>query len=246
MVLGKGSAGKITERAVPLICQGINRKIGGEFGVGGLFDSASDELRVAIYKKWNRIVLPALVRVVEKFGTGRLPNLDNSCGLPILHSFLMNKAPRYIVQDIIEYLGSTFSRDSTGRQSIDVAIECGYNWGNGAKEIVDAFVLVQRRSVVHICAEHGLKWESGMRNVLEDDIKKVEEQDKSSGLHSFMLAAMGSTHDVGSIFQLIKTRPDLVRKCGSSNNDINETAKKSVNKRKRIADSEELPLKRQK
>ena len=63
---------------------------------------------------------------------------------------------------------------------------------------------------LHTAAEKGLKWEEGMRLVLEANRNAVNRKEqKISGLYPFMLAAAGETSDLTSIFHLILENPLL-------------------------------------
>ncbi len=191
---------EIIKVVAKLISWGLQYQVGGEFGIGGLFNSSSNEVQDVIYDKWEDLVLPAMELVKEDVG------VDD---YPILQAAIINKAPPSIIKGIVEQLGCVATKDTLGRFPIDVAVEFGREWSSGTKEIAEAFALAQRCTLLHTCAKHGLQWDDGLRCAVDEGgMKDVEERDLETGMFPFMLAALAGT--TGSTFQLIQMSPNLL------------------------------------
>ena len=67
-------------------------------------------------------------------------------------------------------------------------------------------------SLVHEVARVGLRWDEGMKEVLDDSqsIQEVEPSDPHTGLNPILLAATSSRMDIGSIFKMIQHKPELI------------------------------------
>ncbi len=198
----------ICEKASLLINKGIELRIGGGFSLGGLFNFTSNsEIQNQVYDKWDDLVFPTLQQVMSQ---------PHGRQQPILQAAIINNAPTRIIQDIANiFMDSVNIIDSLGRYPIDVGVQCRLPWRDGMKDIVESFASAQQFTVIHACAKHGVQWENGMRAVLEDiKIDDFERKDEFTGLHYFMLAAVRGdynvSHDLDSVFQLIKARPNLV------------------------------------
>ncbi len=207
------------EQVIDLLCamfrNGIKLKIRGEFGFGGLFDSKCARYHQAILERWDDLIFPALEKMKNQFSRDEIP---------ILQSALMNSAPCFIIKDIVEYFNVSCIKDSKGRYPIDVAIELGLAWDEGMKEIVEEFASEQGVNPVTLCAKRGLTWENGMKNVVEESkIEVIQEQDETSHLYPFMLAAAtgsGMKYDLGSVFQLIRNSPGIVKVYENTSEDV--------------------------
>jgi hypothetical protein len=191
-----------------LILRGIQYQIGGEFGLGGIFNFVSGEDQNDIYEKWNDVIVPAL-------------EMDEtlSSGQPILQAAIIAKAPLRIIRDIISRFDSCISTtDSMGRYPINVGIIERLKWDDGMEDIVRAFtawtvVQGQSRLMINVAALYGLPWRNGMRETLEESMNEVgnNNEDTLTGLLPFMLAAMGDSFDFDSIYELIRASPQNVK-----------------------------------
>jgi len=186
-----------------VINKGIELQVGGEFGIGGLFEQN------VMFENWNTLVLPALEQVIS------LPQNQNQ---PILQAAIVNKSPPNVIKDIVQHFTeSVNTTDSLNQFPINIAIREKLPWEDGMKEIVHAFANAQKVSEINVCAKHGLQWENGMSNLFKESVNttrvhNLKLRDELSGLFPFMLAASGRSgnYDLGSIFHLIKKSSRLV------------------------------------
>ena len=84
------------------------------------------------------------------------------------------------------------------------------------KKIIWASASAQQPAILFVCAKYGLPWELGMKHVVENiDVGDMETKDEKTGLHLFMLAAVGGKYqcryDLGSVFHLIQASPGCVK-----------------------------------
>ena len=203
-----------------LISAGIQHKIGGEFGIGGLFNSCIDAngdiisrcgRQMEVYPSWNSLIAPAL---------------DDEALLihqPILHAAILSKAPSNIIHDIIDRFPNCVSfQDSSDRYPIDVAIEEGLEWEEGLRMITETLATQQGRAIIFVAAYHGLEWDNGMKNIAEENTTDIGKVDELTGFYPFALAAnrelRGSSSSsrrtcssLKSIFHLMKKNPSLLR-----------------------------------
>ena len=200
-----------------LIEEGIRHNLGGEFGIGGLFNSCKDEdgkvyydhpMQVKLYKfVWNRSILPLFHDDDETL----IAILNEQ---PILHAAIIAKAPSNILRDIIDIFPQSLSfQDSCGRYAIDVAFGEGLKWGDGLKKIVADFASQQRRTILSVGSHYGLKWGDGMEELVEANHEQIGIMDEKTNLYPFMLAAVGDTStsfDLTVVFNLLKKRPDVI------------------------------------
>ncbi len=202
----------LIQNASLLINKGIEMQIGGEFAIGGLFDSTSNKkVEDEIYEQWDNLALPALKDVMK---------MSQNRDQPILHAAIISNASSRIIKDIvINFPESTKVIDSFGRYPVDVAVQRGLSWYGGLKEIIEAFILTEQLPTVFlVCARNGLPWENGMKTVAEQGTADdFEIQDEATNLYPFMLTALGGKHitdlgSLGSVFHLIQKSPQLVRK----------------------------------
>ncbi len=227
------------EKASFLINKGIELQIGGEYSFGGLFNNNTNEEEVqdeeiddeedwdesdeedwddieedqGIYKYWDDNVLPTLEQVMVQ---------PRNRPLPILQALIVNKAPPRIIKSAVNTFAESIStRDSFGNKyPIDIAINHNLSWDEGMNEIIGTFATAQQTTPFNICTKHGVQWENGTKIILENDdnVDILEAADTSTGLFPFMVAAVGRcgnepnyAYDFDSIFQLIKSRPLVVR-----------------------------------
>jgi hypothetical protein len=202
-------------KIISLISKGIQYQIGGEFGIGGLFNLATDEVQDLIYKNWNEFVVPAL-----DIDIALCKDVDMSiCSKqPILHAAIISKAPLCIIRQMINKFDCISTEDSMGRYPIDVAVKEGLKWDDGMKDIVHAFtdstvVQGQTRLMINVAALHGLKWENGMKEVTLENINQIASSnvDTLTGLFPFMLAATGDNSDLDAIYELLRANPKSVQ-----------------------------------
>ena len=180
--------------------------IGGESGIGGLFNVTSQLVQHRIYEKWDQL-LPVLVSITE---------LLQEHQTPILHAAIIAKAPSRILQSIINHFEyAILTTDSSNRYPIQAAVEGGLVWSNGLQEIIEATALAQQQyPSIYTAAQYGLKWSHHMKELVEANVNEMMSGcDRLTGLHLFMIAAMGDCHDLSAIFGMMRMNP-----CGSSNN----------------------------
>jgi hypothetical protein len=187
-------------KASSLISSGIIQdQVGGEFGIGGLFNFASEEGQQRIFQHWNNTIPPALEM-----------NATLISRQPILQAAIIVRTPLHLIQDIISQFGCIVTQDSRGRYPIDVAVTEGLGWGDGIEDIVHthreaSFVdwQGQARLMINVATLHGLKWENGMEEVSVESREEVGNADALTGLFPFMLAATGESSDLSSIYELM-------------------------------------------
>ncbi len=123
----------IVEKISVLMNKGIQFNIGSEFGIGGLFNSSTNqEVQDKIFDVWDELVLPALEEVMA---------LPHNYYQPVLQATIINRAPKRVILSTMIYLSHYINiRDSFGRYPIDVAVQYGLSWDDGMKEIFEAFV----------------------------------------------------------------------------------------------------------
>jgi ankyrin repeat protein len=211
-----------------IISKATQFQVAGEFGFGGLFDSAfDDEIKDIIYKQWNETIIPALEEDDMVLINGQSI---------LLHAAIIAKAPAHIIRDIISRFDCILSEDSMGRCPIDVAVVEGLKWHEGMDDVVREYTTStaeqqgqQERLVINVAALHGLLWESGMQQALEESIVQVGNNnvDAMTGLFPFMLAAVGKSSDLRTIYELMRRSPHNVKLFKSSrkrkgNHDIDD------------------------
>jgi ankyrin repeat protein len=199
-LLNSHQSTNIINKASSLISSGIIQdQVGGEFGIGGLFNFVSEEGQQSIFEHWNNTILPALEMNAALISTQ-----------PILQAAIIARAPLHIIQDIVSRFACIATQDIRGRYPIDVAIAEGLRWGDGMEDIVRAHTEAsivdwqgQARLMINVAALHGLKWENGMEAVSVESREEVGNADALTGLFPFMLAAAGQSSDLSSIYELM-------------------------------------------
>ena len=68
---------------------------------------------------------------------------------------------------------------------------------------------------VSVAVKHNIKWGNGMQYVIEENMVAREwnclvEKDPETGLHTFMLAAVGRDADLSTVFKLLLVNPGLI------------------------------------
>merc|ERR1712154_715157 len=179
-----------------LVKESILVNIGGEFGVGGLFNSATnDQVQQQIYRKWNELS-PYLKSVVDSLQDHQQP--------PILHAAILAKAPLHVIQNIInQFEYSILKQDSLNRCPLAVALEVGLEWDDGLKEVITA-------TPIYTSAQYGLKWTNHMKEEAEANVDEIMNgHDSLTRLRLFMVAAMGDKHDLSSIYSIMRIAPEI-------------------------------------
>jgi len=179
-----------------LVKESILVNAGGEFGVGSLFNSATDYVQQQIYRKWNDFS-PALKSVVDSLQGHQQP--------PILHAAILAKAPLHVIENIIsQFEYSILKGDSLNRCPLAVALEVGLEWDDGLKEVMDA-------TPIYTSAQYGLKWTNHMKEQVEENVDEIiNGHDSLTGLPLFMVAAMGDYHDLSSVYSMMRMSPKNV------------------------------------
>ena len=189
--------------------QSIAANVGGEFGIGGLFNYAKDDVQSYIYYLWEE-VLPLLECVVNSL-------LEQHHQPPILHAAILAEAPFEVICDIINYFEFSISKvDSMNRYPIEVALDINLPWDKGLKEVIEATAEVAHleqgipTKILYSAAQYGLKWRYQMSELIEegngDDIHGC---DTVTGLRLFMVAAMGTRNDLSAIYGIMRMGPEM-------------------------------------
>ena len=196
------SVAQFSTKFTLLVKEYISTNIGGEFGIGGLFNVARQEVQERIYEKWDEI-LPVLESITESLQEWQTP---------FLHAAIITRAPSRIIQDIITQLEySVLNTDSLNRYPIQVAFEECLGWSEGLQEIIEATAAAQQQdSSIYTAAKYGLKWRHHMKKLAEANVNEmmINGYDGLTGLHLFMVAAMGDCHDLSAIYGIMRMSPD--------------------------------------
>mmetsp|Transcript_2836 Transcript_2836/g.3197 ORF Transcript_2836/g.3197 Transcript_2836/m.3197 type:complete len:444 (+) Transcript_2836:230-1561(+) len=181
-----------------LLEKGIERLVGGEKGIGGLFSSFCDQEAGSITTLeqlhvccGNRRDLS--VSYVEEYARG-LPLLHAALesipvSLPALHDFIFRLA---VLDEDDAYLVANGSKDTK-------TVNGGF-WTKDSSN----------RLPVHVACDVGLAWKNGMRVIIERNEAAIEEVDECTNLFPFALAASGENADLTTIYELCLRRPDIV------------------------------------
>ena len=177
----------------------IEEQVGGEFAIGGLFNSARDDVQNYIYGKWEKYS-PSLQRAISELQSTP----------PLLHAAIIAKAPRRIIANITDCFDCIHIRDSLGRNPIDVAVEEDLEWNKGMQDVIEAMAAKEQCSTTHITAKYGLPWKICMRHQLinSNTEEVINGTDRTTGLCLFMLAAMGDKSDLSVIYYMMKMNPN--------------------------------------
>ena len=189
-----------------LVKEFILSNIGGEFGIGGLFNVARQKIQDKIYQKWKTLS-PALKSAIKS-----LQEEHSQQPPPILHAAIITKAPLHVIQDIItQFEYSVLQTDSLNRYPLVVALEEGLCWNKGLKQVVEATVVAQQKDKsIYTAAQIGLKWRyQYMKELAEANADEIYNgYDSSTGLRVFMVAAMGGHHDLSGIYGMMRMSPE--------------------------------------
>lgn len=107
----KGEATNSEVILILLLEAGIEYKVGGEFGIGGLFN-ISKKGQNDVYTEWDRLS-STLYKCIAKL---------KKCP-PILHSAILHQAPNNVLDEIMDKFDSSFTiRDSKNRLTVVVSV----------------------------------------------------------------------------------------------------------------------------
>jgi len=208
----------LVERTAFFITKGIELRVGGEYDIGGLFNSHREqEQKDEMYARWDEVVCPALEQVMT---------LPKSHHQPLLQAAIISNAPPHIIKTIVRRFPDTIkTADSFGRYPIDLAVSHRLAWDDGTKQIVEAFASSDQTTKLYICAKHGVQWNNGTKEELEgSDVDIVERKDASTGLYPFMLAAAKEKYcyDLEVVYHLISRSPKLLQQqyCGNHKEEL--------------------------
>ena len=193
------------DKFASLVKESILANIGGEFGLGGLFNVAGQKVQQKIYEKWDKI-LPILNSTFETLEDQQKP--------PILHAAILAKAPLNVIRSIINQFKYSVSKvDSLSRYPIEVAFVKGRDWTEGLQEVVKATSALQLRQsrIMYSAAQYGYEWgKYYMKELVEENVGEIMNGYHSlTGLRLFMIAAMGDCCDLGVIYGMMKMGPEM-------------------------------------
>ena len=69
----------------------------------------------------------------------------------------------------------------------------------------------ENRHVMFVAAQLGLVWSFGMRDLVEENPDIIRNTDENTRLYPFMLMASSHHSDLNTIYNMIKTAPDVVQ-----------------------------------
>ena len=144
-----------------LIQESIAANVGGEFGMGGVFNIGNQQVQNTIYQNWNEFS-PALKSAFEAMST-TYPL--------ILHAAILAKVPLHVIQNITnEFKHSILKIDSLGRYPFEVALEEGLCWIQGLQEVIKATATtrLQHPKIIHSASQYGLKWRQYMKELADE------------------------------------------------------------------------------
>ena len=189
---------------IHMVQQGILLQVGGEFGIGGVFNCVdSNDRQTRIFDEWENIA-PFLQIAIDTI------QHQYQLQLPILHASILALAPRRIIVDILNRFECVLTKDSLNRYPINLAIEKELLWHNGMEEVFYATSSTLQRPIITLAAQYGLKWNNYMSELVELTTTLVmNEPDYETGLYLFMIAAMGDSCDLSSIYGLRRINPEF-------------------------------------
>ena len=204
----------------------IFANIGGEYGIGGLFNVANSKVQDKIYERWERFspALKAAIESLQGYPTKQPPL--------ILHAAILAKAPLHVIRDIItKFEYSVLQTDSWNRYPLVVAIEeSGLDVNEGlVQKLIEATAVAQQKvkTIIYVAAQYGLKWRRHrMKELAEAKVDEIYNgHDSSTGLRVFMVAAMGNYHDLSAIYGMMKMSPETKNILISSDERPNKRSK---------------------
>jgi hypothetical protein len=142
-------------------------------------------------------------------------------GQSILQAAIITKVPPQIIQDIISQFDCIVIQDSIGQYHIDVGVAEGLIRGDRTEDIVRVCTTAsiadhqgQARLMINLAALKGLQWKNSMKEVEDksiDEIGNSNNKNTSTGLFPFMIAAVGESSDLSSIYGLMRQSPECVK-----------------------------------
>lgn len=190
---------------VIMLKEGILSEID-DYEIGGLFVD-NDEIQRTIYDDWEEIsdYLETAMQQLQQ---------EEQIQPPILHAAIRNKAPEHILQSIIERFRTydcLLTRDSRNRLPINIAVEDGLPWDKGMREVIEEMAAAQQQPmIIYTAAHYGLKWSDGMKELVDSNVNEViNGHDSLTGLSLSMVAAMGDSSDLSSIYSMKRMNPEL-------------------------------------
>ena len=194
-----------------ILKESLQANIGGEFGLGGLFHTAREDIQSKIIDRWEEF-LPDLQTVITE-----LEQMQTEP--PILHAAILANAPLRIITSIIEnFHFSILKQDSLNRLPIQVAVLVDLEWNSGMREIIEATAARQHQPSIYVAARYGLKWNNGMSELAKSNANEVLDGiDDITGLRLFMLAAAGDVGgwsiDLSSVYGMMRMSPNQCYTC---------------------------------
>lgn len=187
---------------VHMLKEGILAQLGGEFGIGGIFNCVNtDDEQKRIFHQWESFgpfLKTAMTSIHQQY----------HIQVPILHAAIIAKAPQHIIKDIIDRFDCILAIDSFNRYPVNVAVDEGLEWHEGMREIISATSIAKKCPIINIAAQYGLKWNNHMGELAESVSHQVPHaRDNKTGLQLFMLAAMGCDSDLTSIYGMRRMSP---------------------------------------
>merc|ERR1711976_1092888 len=64
--------------------------------------------------------------------------------------------------------------------------------------------------VAHHAITHGLHWDKGMKEIIENNISVLESRNESTGLLPFMTCACSENCNLDTLFEMMKIKPSVV------------------------------------
>ena len=197
-----------------LVKESILADVGQEFGIGGLFNVADEDVQKIIHDRWENLS-PALISAFE--------SLDEQQRPPILHAAIHARAPPHVFDGIIsDFEYSVLKTDSSGLYPIVVAIwntlgwdEGCLGWNEGLQKVVEATAVAQQQTKsIYTAAQYGLQWTNHMKELAEENADEViNGRDDLTGLPLFIIAAMGKYYDLSSIYGIVRMSPETIIGC---------------------------------
>ena len=89
-----------------------------------------------------------------------------------------------------------------------MAVEEGLGRNEGMREVIESLAAKQQRPVIYVAAQHGLQWNSNMKELVESNSEEVGYGfDNTTGLRLFMVASMGNASDLSTIYGMMRMSP---------------------------------------
>lgn len=215
-----------------LLQEGIRHQVGGQDSVGGLFlqnsfrENLLDNLVSAITiadpfdnqsqkMKWKR--LEVCIKYANSARLGSAP--PKSCKKPSFSC--IGFIPSHLVDKAFAMIDFEFE-SSDIFNLIEMATTVSV-WkqrfgldGKDLSKIISSLLHISegqestKNQYLHFSARKGLKWESGLKEILHFDYCSLSKIDKHTNLIPFLAAASGPSFDLDAIYELLRRDPSLV------------------------------------